>query len=340
MSSTSSSAPPQASTLPGPPLYAASAATTLPLVQVQQVVEVERAVADVQVGVGEVLEHEGLAAAEVLDRVGGVGRDLHQAPGARVGRLVAETGLVVDDPGDQGRIDVVALGLLADDVVVASGSVTSLTTSPTLIRLIATIAPAPRATTTIARARSPSRRVPQRRQRHQLERRLQLPDRAVVCDHERRALGLLVLAELFRLALRERSVPRSPARSARVAGATMRTSRQERPPCPSRRAAAPRRPRPTSPPAAPPSTPRPVRPPEGAGSDSSQRSSSGLPNTIRRPDRGPPRLRRHLGPQRSTCSASARPARSSWTPRRWTAWRHPACGRPRAPPIFRTLRRR
>jgi hypothetical protein len=85
----------------------------------QQVVEIERAVADVEVRVGEVLVDERLSSAQLLDRVRGGGRDLHQPSRAGLGGLVGKAGLLVDDRRDEGRVQVEAGGLLADDVVVA-----------------------------------------------------------------------------------------------------------------------------------------------------------------------------------------------------------------------------
>jgi hypothetical protein len=83
------------------------------------VAEQEGAVANVDVGVGQVLRLERNPAAELGDASGGLGGDLHQAPGTRARSLVAEPRLLVDDRGDQRRVEVLLLRLLADDVVVA-----------------------------------------------------------------------------------------------------------------------------------------------------------------------------------------------------------------------------
>src|SRR5262245_1711014 len=86
---------------------------------VEEVAQVEGPVADVDLGIGEVVGAEGRAAAQVLDQLGGLRGHLHQAARTGVGLLVAEAGLGVDHGGDQVRRQVLLLGLLADDVLVA-----------------------------------------------------------------------------------------------------------------------------------------------------------------------------------------------------------------------------
>ena len=85
---------------------------------VEQMPQVEGPVADVEVGVRKVVVDEGLSPAQGLDRVRGLGGDLHQPARAGVGRLVLEPRLLVDDRRDHRRVQVEALGLLTDDVVV------------------------------------------------------------------------------------------------------------------------------------------------------------------------------------------------------------------------------
>src|SRR3954454_6866964 len=86
--------------------------------RLDQIVEVEGPVADVDVGVREVIEFEGLTAAQPLDHLRGGWRDLHQATRPRAGSLIAETRLAVDHRRDQIRGDVLLGGLLANDVLV------------------------------------------------------------------------------------------------------------------------------------------------------------------------------------------------------------------------------
>src|SRR5665811_2192798 len=87
----------------------------------QQLPQVEGAVADVDVGVGEIGRPEIGAAAAVLDLVGGFRRHLHQPARAGTRGLVAEARLGIDHGRDQRGVDLLFVGLLADDVLVAQG---------------------------------------------------------------------------------------------------------------------------------------------------------------------------------------------------------------------------
>ena len=109
---------PSSSTFSRPAVVGGQRGDLVAVEAVEQVAQVEGPVADVEVGVGEVLVDERLAAAQRLDRVGGGGRDLHQPARAGVRGLVREPRLLVDDRRDQRRVEVEALGLLADDVLV------------------------------------------------------------------------------------------------------------------------------------------------------------------------------------------------------------------------------
>jgi len=88
------------------------------IVEVEQVLQVEGSVTDVEFGIAQVLELEGRSAAQLLDLLRRLGRDLHQTPGVCMRGLVDETGLRIDDRGDQGRVDALLLGLLPDHVLV------------------------------------------------------------------------------------------------------------------------------------------------------------------------------------------------------------------------------
>ena len=119
MSSTVSSLPPHLSTLAGTGVVGGEGGDHVAVVAVEQFAQEEGAVADVDFGVAEVVELEGRAAAVALDVLRRFRRDLHQAARAGARGLVAERRLGVDHGGDQRRVDVLFLGLLADDVLVA-----------------------------------------------------------------------------------------------------------------------------------------------------------------------------------------------------------------------------
>ena len=91
------------------------------VVAIEQFAQQEGAVADVDFGIGEVVQLEGGAAAVALDFVRRFRRDLHQPARAGARGAVAELRLRVDHRGDQRRVDVLFARLLADHVLVAQG---------------------------------------------------------------------------------------------------------------------------------------------------------------------------------------------------------------------------
>jgi hypothetical protein len=107
----------QRSTLPSPP--GGEGQCLVAAVAVEQVAQVVGAVLDVDLGVAEVARPEGDAAGPVGDEAGGRGRDLHQPLRARGRPARPELRLRVDDAGDERGVEVLVLGLLADDVLVA-----------------------------------------------------------------------------------------------------------------------------------------------------------------------------------------------------------------------------
>ena len=180
------------------------------------------------------------------DEVGRVGRDLHQPAGARVRGLVAEARLLVDDRGDQRRVEVLVGGLLADDVVVAqrqrdlahrvaerarAGHARRRPTSgehrrPAAHRARDAAAPGARLRRGATGDAGGGRELTAGSSlgKNAGQRLLQLVERAVVAHREVRTLRLLLLRELAAGALRDRRVParagalgRAPASSATTA---------------------------------------------------------------------------------------------------------------------------
>ena len=287
MSSISSSAPPQAADVLGPAVVGGERGDLVAVEAVEQVAQVEGAVADVEVRVGEVVVDEGLAAAQRLDRVGGVGGDLHQAAGAGVRGLVGEARLLVDHRRDQRRVEVEALGLLADDVVVASGSVTSSIASPTSIRLTISAAGRDHGDGDHEPPRRGSSRSLSRRC-EPVEQLGRAPPRArssvAVVARPRRSparpsppgsAGGLARPSSSPVPARARRARRGPRRRRRP-----RSSRRTAPRARSRTAAAPRPPRAASRPASSARQATIRSPTSGCSVDSSQASSSGRSKTI------------------------------------------------------------
>src|SRR4051794_26454745 len=88
------------------------------VVAVQEPSQVPGAVGDVDLGRAEILERETDPAGLLRDEARRVGSDLHEATRAGDRGAVAELRLLVDDRRDQRGIEVLVVGLLADDVLV------------------------------------------------------------------------------------------------------------------------------------------------------------------------------------------------------------------------------
>src|SRR5438034_1433312 len=88
-------------------------------VLVEEVSQVPGAVADVDLRVVEVADAETGAAGVNGDPLRGRGQELHQPDRTRArARIGPELALLVDDSGEQGRVEVVVLGVPADDLLV------------------------------------------------------------------------------------------------------------------------------------------------------------------------------------------------------------------------------
>ena len=85
-----------------------------------QLAQVPRAVADVDLGVEQVADHETVAAGAQRDRPAGLGEELHQAEGAGRGACVGtEPALGVDHGREKRRVEVVVARVRRDDRLVA-----------------------------------------------------------------------------------------------------------------------------------------------------------------------------------------------------------------------------
>jgi hypothetical protein len=92
----------------------------LVVVLVQQVAQVPRAVADVELGDEQVLGPPALAAGPVGDALAGLREQLHQSDRAGAGACIGvELALLVDHRGQQVGLESVVLGMALDDLLVA-----------------------------------------------------------------------------------------------------------------------------------------------------------------------------------------------------------------------------